>query len=244
MEMLTDPQVWAAFATLTLLEVILGIDNVIFLSIVANRVEPARQRLARNLGLAFAMVTRIVLLLSIAWLTKLTTDLFIVLDEGISWRDLVLMGGGIFLIWKSTREIYGTVEGAGDAPGDVPRKPLSMWSAIAQIGVIDIVFSFDSVITAIGMADQVEVMVAAIVVAIIVMMLAAGKIARFVEAHPSVKMLALAFLILIGVALIAEGLDRHLPKGYIYFAMAFSLLVEMLNMTFRKKQARRAMPEQ
>lgn len=233
MEWLSDPQAWIALATLTALEIVLGIDNIIFLSIIVGRLPPEQRQLGRILGLAGAMITRIVLLMSLAWIMRLTQPLFTVLAEEISGRDLILLIGGLFLLFKSTQEIHGSLEGEEESSGAAVSG--SFVSVIIQIAIIDIVFSLDSVITAVGMAEHVEVMVIAIVIAVIVMMLFAKTIGEFVDAHPSIKMLALSFLILVGVSLIAEGFGSHIPKGYIYFAMAFSVIVEMLNIKLRKK---------
>ena len=232
--MLTDPQVWLAFATLTALEIVLGIDNIIFISILVGRLPKPQQARGRTIGLALAMVTRILLLLSITWVMGLSAELFSIAGRGISGRDLILFGGGLFLLAKSTLEIHNGLEGESEQR-EVGAVRASFGSIIAQIAIIDIVFSLDSVITAVGMADDVEVMIAAVVVAVLVMMFLAGPIGNFVDRHPTIKMLALAFLILIGVALIGEGLGFHIPKGYIYFAMAFSVAVEMLNMQVRKR---------
>jgi predicted tellurium resistance membrane protein TerC len=233
MELLSDPQAWLAFATLTALEIVLGIDNIIFISILVGRLPKAVQQRARTIGLALAMVTRILLLLSITWVMGLSADLFAVGSIGISGRDVILIGGGLFLLAKSTLEIHTGLE--GEEQHHEARVRATFTSVILQIAIIDIVFSLDSVITAVGMADHVEVMIAAVVVAVIVMMFLAGPIGDFVDRHPTIKMLALSFLILIGVALVGEGLDFHIPKGYIYFAMAFSVAVEMLNIRTRKK---------
>jgi predicted tellurium resistance membrane protein TerC len=235
MDWITDPQAWIGFATLTVLEIVLGIDNIVFISILADRL-PAEQRgRARFIGLALAMVTRILLLLSLTWIIGLTAPLFSVLGEEISGRDLVLLLGGLFLIAKSTHEIHGNLEGE---EGELSaRVAPSLTSVLIQIMLLDIVFSLDSVITAVGMVDEVGVMISAVVVAIGFMMAFAGTISGFVSRHPTIKMLALSFLILIGVALIADGLDRHIPKGYIYFAMAFSVGVELLNLRARKVHA-------
>jgi predicted tellurium resistance membrane protein TerC len=233
MELLSDPQAWLAFATLTALEIVLGIDNIIFISILVGRLPKSVQQRARTIGLALAMLTRILLLLSITWVMGLSADLFSVGSIGISGRDVILIGGGLFLLAKSTLEIHGGLE--GDESHPEARIRATFTSVILQIAIIDIVFSLDSVITAVGMADHVEVMIAAVVVAVIVMMFLAGPIGDFVDRHPTIKMLALSFLILIGVALVGEGLDFHIPKGYIYFAMAFSVAVEMLNIRVRKK---------
>jgi predicted tellurium resistance membrane protein TerC len=242
MEWLLDPQVWLALATLTALEIVLGVDNIIFISILAGRLPEHQRNLARRLGLAFAMVTRIGLLLSLAWIMTLTAPLFEipVFGKPISGRDIILIGGGLFLIWKSVHEIHNALEGEDPADGAGPAAAAATLSGvIVQIAIIDIVFSLDSVITAVGMVEQVWIMVTAIVIAVGVMMFAAKPIGDFVDRHPTIKMLALSFLILIGVALIGEGWDLHIPKGYIYFAMAFSVGVEMLNLRLR---ARRAAP--
>jgi predicted tellurium resistance membrane protein TerC len=237
MEMLTDPQVWLAFATLTALEIVLGIDNIIFISILVGRLPKAQQARGRTIGLALAMITRILLLLSITWIMGLQADLFSAFGVGISGRDLILIGGGLFLLAKSTMEIHHSLEGVEEDERSATGGRASFTSVITQIAIIDIVFSLDSVITAVGMADHVSVMIAAVIVAVIVMMFLAGPISNFVDRHPTIKMLALSFLILIGLALVVEGLDvAHIPKGYIYFAMAFSVVVEMLNIRLRKKQ--------
>ena len=225
MEILADPQVWLAFVTLTAMEIVLGIDNIIFLAILVGRLPKEQQPRARVVGLSLAMGTRILLLLSLAWLMKMTAPLFVVLGEEISGRDLMLLLGGAFLLFKSTMETQTGKSGR-----------VSFLGIVLQIAVIDIVFSLDSVITAVGLAQHVSVMVAAIVIAVLIMMLAAAPISRFVDEHPTIKMLALSFLTMIGVALIADGLDLHIPKGYIYFAMAFSVIVEMLNLRVRKKR--------
>ena len=232
MEWLTDPQTWVAFLTLTALELVLGIDNVIFISILVGKLPPAQQPRARTLGLGLAMLLRIALLFSLSWIIRLTAPLFTVLGQEISGRDLILLIGGVFLLGKSTHEIHGKLEGEeGHASARV--KP-SFMGILLQILLLDIVFSLDSVITAVGMTDRLGVMIAAVVVSVVCMMVFAGPISRFVERHPTVKMLALSFLLLIGVTLIAEGLDRHIPKGYIYFAMAFSVFVEMVNLQLRR----------
>jgi predicted tellurium resistance membrane protein TerC len=235
MEWITNPEAWIALATLTALEIVLGIDNIIFLTIIVGRL-PAEQRQAgRILGLGFAMITRILLLLTLAWIMRLTTPLFSLLGQSFSGRDLILIGGGLFLLAKSTHEIHGSLEGAEETAETRVRG--GFISIIIQIAAIDIVFSLDSVITAVGMAEDVAVMVLAIMIAVIVMMFAARPIGDFVDRHPTIKMLALSFLILIGVSLIGEGLEFHVPKGYIYFAMAFSVSVEMLNLRLRRKMA-------
>jgi len=234
MEWLTDPQIWIAFLTLTILELVLGIDNVIFISILAGKLPQRQQGRARTLGLAVAMLMRIALLFSISWIIRLTAPLFTVLAQEISGRDLILLIGGLFLLAKSTHEIHERLEGE-EGHASASKRKISFSSVIVQIMLLDIVFSLDSVITAVGMTDQLGVMIAAVIVAVLGMMVFAGPIGTFVERHPTVKMLALSFLLLIGVTLIAEGLDQHIPKGYIYFAMAFSVLVEMLNLRLRPK---------
>ncbi len=234
-ELLTNPEVWLAFATLTALEIVLGIDNIIFLSILVGRLPPEDRPRGRTIGLALAMLMRIGLLLSITWVMGLSDALFTVLSRDVSGRDLVLFGGGLFLIAKSTMEIHGSLE--GEEHGHEAKGRASFLSTIIQIAVIDIVFSLDSVITAVGMADHVQVMIAAVIAAVAVMMFMAGPISDFVDRHPTVKMLALSFLILIGTALVGESAGFHIPKGYIYFAMAFSVVVEMLNIRLRKKVA-------
>jgi predicted tellurium resistance membrane protein TerC len=235
MELLTDPQVWLAFGTLTALEIVLGIDNIIFISILVGRLPPQQRGRGRTIGLALAMLTRILLLLSITWVMGLSADLFSVAGFGVSGRDLILIGGGLFLLAKSTLEIHHSLEGAEEQRKAAATATFA--GVITQIAIIDIVFSLDSVITAVGMADHVEVMIAAVVVAVLVMMFLSGPISNFVDRHPTIKMLALSFLILIGMALIGEGLGFHIPKGYIYFAMAFSVIVEILNIQMRKRGA-------
>ena len=234
LQLLTEPATWVAFATLSVLEIVLGIDNIIFLAILVGRLPPARQASARIVGLGLAMVTRVALLFSIVWLTRLTQPWFTLLGQEISGRDLILGGGGLFLLAKSVLEIHHTLEGA--AAQRQARAVAGFVAIVVQIALIDIVFSLDSVFTAVGLAraDQVPVMVAAIVLSILVMMWLSGTISAFVETHPTVKILALAFLILVGVALVAEGMDFHIPKGYLYFAMAFSVMVEMVNIRLRK----------
>ena len=230
------PEAWIALATLTALEIVLGIDNIIFISILVGRLPKAQQQSARIMGLALAMVTRILLLLSLAWVMGLTDPLITVLDHPISGRDVILLGGGLFLLWKSTSEIHESLEGGEEESGKSGAAKTAFVSTLIQIAIIDIVFSLDSVITAVGMASHIPVMVLAIVCAVGVMMFAAKPIADFVEKHPTIKMLALSFLILVGFALIGEGFGLHIPKGYVYFAMAFSLAVEMLNIHYRKKR--------
>jgi predicted tellurium resistance membrane protein TerC len=234
MELLSDPQVWLSFATLAVLEIVLGIDNVIFLSILVARLPHEKQHRARIMGLGLAMLTRIGLLFSITWLISLTRPLWTIAGEELSGRDLILLAGGLFLLVKSVLEIHAGLEGPEERPSTVRGSTLFV-GVILQIAVIDIVFSLDSVFTAVGLSNHIEVMVSAIVLAVLVMMFVARPINEFIERHPTIKMLALAFLILVGVALIAEGLDMHIPRGYLYFAMAFSFAVEMINIRMRKK---------
>jgi predicted tellurium resistance membrane protein TerC len=235
MNWITDPSAWIAFATLTALEIVLGIDNVIFISILSGKLAADQRERARVTGLALAMVTRILLLLVLAWIIKLTAPLFHALGHPISGRDLILIVGGIFLMAKSTREIHESMEEEHEVDEATRVRP-SFMSVIVQILLLDIVFSLDSVITAVGMVDEVGVMIAAVIVAVAFMMFFSKAIAAFVHRHPTIKMLALSFLLLIGVTLVAEGFGQHISKGYIYFAMAFSVLVEMLNIRVRKKR--------
>ncbi len=232
LELLTDPSAWLSFVTLTLLEVVLGIDNIVFLAILVSRLPPERQHAARLGGLGLAMLTRIALLLSITWLIALRAPLFTVLGNEISSRDLVLLAGGLFLLWKSVLELHASVEGPSGPPRAV-RTQRRVAAVIVQIALVDIIFSLDSVFTAVGLAQHVEIMVAAIVIAVLFMMFVARGISEFIEQRPTIKVLALAFLILIGVALIADAFDFHIPKGYLYFAMAFSIGVEMINLRVR-----------
>ena len=233
MDLLTDPSAWVTFLMLTALELVLGIDNVIFISILAGKLPAEQQDKARKIGLGLAMGMRILLLLSLSWMIRLTAPLFTVFGQEVSGRDLILLSGGLFLLAKSTREIHQKLEGEeGHASARIPP---SFGSVIFQILLLDIVFSLDSVITAVAMARRVEIMIAAVVISIIVMMAFARSISDFVQRHPTVKMLALSFLLLIGMTLVADGLHHHIPKGYIYFAMAFSVFVEMLNLKLRKK---------
>ena len=240
LEWIADPQAWVALATLTLLEIVLGIDNIIFISILAGRLPPHQQQRARILGLGLAMFTRIALLVSLAFLVGLTAPLFTISQFELSGRDLVLGLGGLFLLWKSTTEIFNSLEGDDGNDGNPNFKYASFGMILVQIAIIDIVFSLDSVITAVGMANHIPVMVIAIMIAVGVMMFAAKPIGDFVDKHPSIKMLALSFLILVGFALMGEAFDLHIPKGYIYTAMAFSLLVEMLNIRARSAHKRKA----
>ncbi|MBL0170096.1 MAG: TerC family protein [Gemmatimonadaceae bacterium] len=235
MNWLSDPNAWISLLTLTVLEVVLGIDNIIFISILSSKLPLALQPRARSLGLAGAFVTRVLLLLSITWVMRLTEPLFTVVGHALSGRDLILVIGGLFLIGKATTEIHHKLEGPVEDPS-VKGGGRSLWGTVAQIMVIDIIFSLDSVITAVGMANDVTIMIAANVVALGVMLFAAGTISGFVDKHPTIKMLALAFLVLIGTNLVAEGLGQHIAKGYTYMAMAFSVIVEMLNIRARSKQ--------
>jgi predicted tellurium resistance membrane protein TerC len=235
MEWITDPTAWVALATLTALEIVLGVDNIIFISILVGRL-PERQRArARTIGLALAAGTRIGLLFSIAWVMTLTAPLFGVLGREISGRDLILLGGGLFLLWKSVHEIHNALEGDEVDERKPAKVAATFLGVVSQIAVLDIVFSLDSVITAVGLVDQIEIMVIAILCAVGVMIFAAGTIGRFVDGHPTIKMLALSFLVLVGVALVAEGWGFHIPKGYIYFSMAFAVGVEMLNLRVRRR---------
>jgi len=238
-EWMLDPQIWASLLTLTILEIVLGIDNLIFISIVAGRLPGHLQARARSVGLSLALFMRLALLASISWLVGLTATIFSVGGHGFSWRDLILAGGGLFLLYKGTKEIHELVDG-GEADGDVtdeaPKRKVTFASVIGQIIVLDIVFSLDSVITAVGMADNLWVMSTAVLVAVVIMLFASGTVANFVNRHPSVKMLALAFLLLIGMVLVADGMGFHVPKGFIYAAMGFSVAVESLNLLARKKR--------
>ena len=236
LELVTDPQAWIALATLTALELVLGIDNIVFISILVDKLPKAQQAKARRLGLFMAMFMRIGLLLVLTWIIGLVEPLFTILGKAISGRDLILIAGGLFLIYKSTGEIHQSLEGQEGHTSNAVQATFA--AVILQIMVIDIVFSLDSIITAVGMVDDVRVMIAAVVLSVGLMMLFAGAVGRFVSEHPTIKMLALAFLVVVGVVLIAEGFGQHVPKGYIYFAMAFSVGVEMLNITLRKRSAR------
>lgn len=247
MELLSSPEAWISLLTLTLLEIVLGIDNIVFISILSGKLPENQQKKGRQVGLGLAMITRVLLLLSLTWIMKLTTPLFNVAEWfsitdaewfeklAISGKDIILLTGGMFLIYKSTHEIHQKLEGDEEELGIKP-KVYSFWSTIVQILILDIVFSLDSVITAVGMANHIEIMIAAVIIAVLIMLISAGSISNFVNKHPTVKMLALSFLLLIGVSLIAEGLDQHIPKGYVYFAMAFSVLVEMLNLRMKKNK--------
>ena len=235
----TNPEIWLSLVTLSALEIVLGIDNLVFIAILTGRL-PAHQRaLGRRVGLALALITRLMLLATLAWIVGLVEPVFTVAGKAFSWRDMILIGGGLFLLWKATVEIHEMVEKEEDEP-DSPQGAagVTFRGVVLQIAVIDIIFSLDSVITAVGMADQLWVMVTAVVIAMIIMIIAANPLAEFVSAHPTVKMLALAFLLLIGVILIADGLGLHVPKGYIYFALAFSVAVETLNHWVRRRRRR------
>lgn len=246
MEWITNPEAWISLLTLTVLEIVLGIDNIVFISIITGKLPANRQKPARRWGLSLAMITRVLLLLSISWIMTLTTPLFNIAEwlgfsEGdlyekfaISGRDIILIVGGLFLIYKSTTEIHEKIEGHTEQI-ETTLKKISFKRVIIEILLLDIVFSLDSVITAVGMADHIEIMIAAVIIAVLIMLISSEWISKFVNDHPTVKMLALSFLLLIGVSLIAEGLDQHIPKGYIYFAMAFSVLVEMLNLRAARK---------
>ena len=236
MDWISSPEAWIALVTLTALEIVLGIDNIIFISILVGRLPEHQRNKGRVLGLGFAMVTRILLLLSITWVMRLTEPLFVVIGAEISGRDIILIGGGLFLLWKSTIEIHESLEGAEEERAAAAAAGFA--ATIIQIAVIDIIFSLDSVITAVGLAQDVAVMIIAIIAAVVVMMFAARAIGEFVDRHPTIKVLALSFLVVVGVALIAEGFDWHVPRGYIYFAMAFSTVVEMLNIRMRKRAAK------
>lgn len=235
-ELLTSPDAWIAFLTLTALELVLGIDNIIFISILVDKLPPASRELARRIGLFLAMFMRIGLLLVLAWIVGLTAPLFTVLQQEISGRDLILITGGLFLLWKSAGEIHQLMEGETEKTSSAVRPVFSV--IILQIIIIDLVFSLDSIITAVGMVDQIEVMIAAVITSVGLMMLFAKAIGNFVSAHPTIKMLALSFLMVVGVVLLADGFGYHVPKGFVYFAMAFSLAVEMLNIRMRKRSAK------
>jgi predicted tellurium resistance membrane protein TerC len=240
LQLLSDPNTWISLLTLTILEIVLGVDNIIFISILSGKLPQSEQKRARTIGLMLALITRVLLLCSIFWLTKLTAPLFTFLGRDISGKGLVLLAGGLFLLWKSVHEIHGSLEGEDHSESDEKsgegRPRISVASVIAQIIVIDIVFSLDSVITAVGLVQNVYIMIAAVILAMIVMLIFAGAISDFVNRHPTIKMLALSFLLLVGVVLVADGLGHHIEKGYIYFAMSFSFAVEMLNLKLRKKK--------
>ena len=236
LELLSDPAVWASFLTLTILEIVLGVDNVIFISIAAQRLEESQRKRARFIGLSGALVLRIILLFSISWIISLSEPFVTLFGIGFSWRDVILIAGGLFLLWKASTEIFAEVEGTHHEKGGAVRATMS--AVIFQIMLLDLVFSLDSVITAVGIADHLEVMIAAVVIAILVMMVAAEPIANFVAAHPSTKMLALAFLVMVGMALVADGFHQHIERGFIYAAMVFAGAVEALNLWRQKRAAR------
>ena len=239
-DLLFDPNAWAALVTLTVLEIVLGIDNVIFISVLVSRCSPKEAKRARQIGLSLALVFRIILLGALTWLMALTEPLVTLVGIGISWRDIILIGGGFFLIAKATHEIHAEVEAADETTeGAAPAYSSFFW-VVAQLIAIDLVFSLDSIITAIGMAEDIEIMIVAVVIAIVVMYVASGPVSRFIAHNPTTKMLALAFLLLIGVALIADGFDVHIPRGYIYGAMAFAALVELFNVLARRNRKKRA----
>jgi predicted tellurium resistance membrane protein TerC len=243
LELLSDPQTWITLITLSAIEIVLGIDNLVFISIAVSKLPYAQREKARKFGIAVACLTRIALLLTLAWLAGLTVNLFSVFGQGISVRDLVLIVGGAFLLVKGVGEIRDIIMGEGEAEDIETRPKTIFWAVIAQIAVIDIVFSLDSVIAAVGMANQTPVMVAAILLAVCVMLLAATPIGKFIDHNPTVKMLALAFIVLVGAYLVAEGFEAHVPKGYIYFAMGFSAAVEVLNLWAKKRASQRLLPE-
>jgi predicted tellurium resistance membrane protein TerC len=238
MDWIADADAWLSLLTLTVLEIVLGIDNLVFIAVLVERVEEKKRALARRLGIGAALVTRLLLLSVIAWIIGLSEPLFTLFGEEFSWRDLILIAGGIFLLYKGTQEIHARVEGGDDEHGAAPATA-GFVSVVLQIGIIDIVFSLDSVITAVGMAEHLEIMMIAVVLAVIVMLIASGPLSRFISRHPTIKMLAFSFLLLIGMVLVADGLGVHIPKGYVYAAMGFSVLVESLNLLARRKQKAR-----
>jgi predicted tellurium resistance membrane protein TerC len=239
LELLTDPHAWAALVTLTVLEIVLGIDNLVFISVLVGRLEKKAAQRARQIGLSLAFVFRVVLLAGLTWIMRLTEPVFELFDYDFSWRDIILIGGGLFLIAKAVHEIHGEVEARheGKAPSAAPKV---FYLVIMQLIIIDLVFSLDSIITAIGMAEQIEIMVAAVVIAMIVMYAASGPVTEFIKRHPTTKMLALSFLLLIGIALVADGFEVHIPRGYIYFAMAFAAAVEVFNVVAGRNRKRKA----
>jgi len=234
---LFDPAIWASLVALTAMEIVLGIDNVVFISVIVSRLPKRQRERIRQIGLLLALVFRVAMLFAITWLIGLTAPLFTLFDNVVSWRDVILIAGGLFLIVKATREIHVGIEGEGENADSKSSAVNSFWSFIIQIALIDLVFSVDSIITAIGMADHVEVMVAAVVISMIVMYIASGPVADFIERHPTTKMLALSFLFLIGAALVADGLDFHIPRGYIYFAMGFAAIVESMNVWAQRRKS-------
>jgi predicted tellurium resistance membrane protein TerC len=234
-----DPNIWASLVTLTALEIVLGIDNIVFISVVVGKLPPEQAKRARQLGLAMALVFRIVLLVTLFWVIGLKTPVFALFGQDFSWRDLILLAGGLFLLVKSTQEIHRDVEGEDEEAGAAARMIASFAMIVSQIAIIDLVFSIDSIITAIGMAEHVGVMIAAVIIAVAIMYVASGPVAGFIDRHPTTRMLALAFLLMIGIALIADGIGFHIPRGYLYAAMAFSALVEVLNVVAKRKRAGR-----
>ena len=241
LDLLAEPHAWAALVTLTALEIVLGIDNVVFISILVSRCAPDRARHARQIGMSLALIFRVLMLFGLTWLMKLTHPLFTLFGMEVSWRDAILIGGGLFLIAKATHEIHGEVD-AGDTSDGATRPSQSFTLIVIQLVAIDLIFSLDSIITAIGMAEDIEVMIAAVVIAMIVMYLASGPVSEFISKHPTTKMLALAFLLLIGMALVADGFDFHIPRGYVYFAMAFAASVEFFNVLARGNNRRGRKP--
>lgn len=238
-DILFNPNAWAALVTLSVLEIVLGIDNLVFISILTSRLDEARARRARAIGLSLAFIFRIALLATLSWIIGLTAPIFTVWDQAFSWRDIILIAGGLFLMGKATHEIHSEVDSDGhDAGADAKRRPMS--AIIAQLVVIDLVFSLDSIITAVGLADDIEVMIAAVVIAMVVMFIAANPVGEFIKNHPTTKMLALAFLLLIGVALVADGFQFHIPRGYIYFAMTFAGMVEFFNVLAGRRRKQKA----
>ncbi|HEY9080398.1 TerC family protein [Magnetovibrio sp.] len=237
MDLLLNPEAWISLLTLVALEAVLGIDNLVFIAILTDRVDAAKRDLARRLGIGMALITRLMLLFTLAWIAGLTAPLVTILGEEISWRDIILIGGGLFLLTKATREIHHNIEEAGE---ETPKTQVfdTLLAVVAQIAVIDLIFSLDSVITAVGMVNDLRIMTAAIVIAVLIMLWASGPLSAFVSEHPTVKMLAMSFLLLVGMTLVADGLGQHIPKGYLYFAMGFSVLVEALNLTVSKRRKR------
>jgi len=237
MDLILNAEAWISLLTLVALEAVLGIDNLVFIAILTDRVEESKRAMARRLGIGMALITRLFLLFTLAWIVSLTAPLFTAFGEDISWRDMILIGGGLFLLTKATREIHHNIEDAND-PEPAPHPMNTLIAVVAQIAVIDLIFSIDSVITAVGMVNDLRIMTAAIIIAVLIMLWASGPLSAFVSAHPTVKMLAMSFLLLVGMALIADGLGLHIPKGYLYFAMGFSVLVEALNLTVSKRRKR------
>ena len=238
-DLIYDPAAWASLVTLTFMEIVLGIDNIVFISVIVGRLPEEMADKARKIGMSLALIFRILLLLVISWIIGLKSDVFTLFGQGFSWRDIILISGGLFLLYKSTSEIHEEIEGESDEEEAKRKSTAPFTSIIMQIILIDIVFSVDSIVTAVGMADHVEVMIAAVIISMIIMFAASGKIAKFIRDHPTTKMLALSFLMLIGLSLVADGLGFHIPRGYIYFAMAFSTIVEIINVMVRRKRIRK-----